>query len=226
MRHHLGLAAILLAGLSSSAYANTITWSAQEATSTAPFTLLSIPASSALSAPDASGNSSVSLGNGVTATVSESSTSTPYGGIYDTSITNIAASPISGTSTANYLVAEPNHSVTISYATSQSSFDLLWGSVDSYNDVSINFCGTAGCSVLSSITGQNLLDAPYNITTGTSAFVEFTDTDLFTSVTLSTTGIAFEFVPAVPEPVTFSILATGLVGLAVAKRRRQQLSKR
>ena len=69
--------------------------------------------------------------------------SVPQGGLYSGNTIDVAASPFNGTglAPANYLVAEPNDPVTINYGilnTSQ-TFSLLWGSVDPYNSLNLDF---------------------------------------------------------------------------------------
>ncbi|MGH7051692.1 MAG: hypothetical protein ACREFS_14085 [Acetobacteraceae bacterium] len=53
-------------------------------------------------------------------------------GVYAGNVTNQDASPFgTGDSTHNYLVAEPGDgSVTITYASTHTAFDVLWGTVD------------------------------------------------------------------------------------------------
>lgn len=65
------------------------------------------------------------------ATISFSGTS----GLYSGSTSGVSAAPFttSGPATNEYLVAQPKGAVTISYASQQQYFGLLWGSVDSYN---------------------------------------------------------------------------------------------
>jgi hypothetical protein len=103
--------------------------------------------------------------------------------------------------TTNYLGAVPGDSgVTITFATPQHQFNLLWGTADptpaTYNQVTLIFGDGAGvvngADVAASFAADGL---PFN---NPNAAVEITTAQPFTSVTLSTSFASFEFVPSVP----------------------------
>jgi hypothetical protein len=105
--------------------------------------------------------------------------------------------------TTNYLGAVPGDSgVTITFATPQHQFKLLWGTVDptpaTYNQVTIIFSDGAGvvngADVAASFASDGLSFAPGN----TNAAVVITTAQPFTSVTLAASEASFEFVPSVP----------------------------
>lgn len=105
--------------------------------------------------------------------------------------------------TDNYLGAVPGDSgVTITFATPQHQFKLLWGTIDpnpaTYNQVTINFSNGAGvvngADVAASFAADGLPFTPGN----SYAAVVITTQYPFTSVTLSASEPSFEFVPSVP----------------------------
>lgn len=160
-------------------------------------------------------------------------TSTPKSGLYAGSTITVALSPYAGTSagsaTQEYLVAEPSDPVTItSSLASQTTYQLLWGSVDTYDTLTLNML--SGSTVVStlSITGTQVAAAVGGTfaANGTSpAYVTITDTAGFNQVIASATMDAFEFDPAVvsatsvPEPTTLMLLGTSLLGLGLLSRR-------
>jgi hypothetical protein len=121
-------------------------------------------------------------------------------GVYAGS-SGLISSPFSDTTT-NYLAAVPGDSgVTITFATPQHQFKLLWGTVDptpaTYNQVMLIFSDGVGvvngADVAASFAADGL---PFGI--NPDAAVEITTAQPFTSVTLSASHPSFEFVPSVP----------------------------
>ena len=101
---------------------------------------------------------------------------------------------------------------TISFAVPITSFTFLWGSPDSYNRLTDGTVTVTGSS-FSSGTGNN----------AESKLFTFVDALGFTSLTFSTTGVAFEIAAApVPEPETYALLLAGLgVGALLFRRRKR-----
>ncbi len=142
--------------------------------------------------------------------------------------TLVAVSPYSSTNlkpaNSNYLVAQPDSEVMINLGASTTSFDLLWGSVDSFNSLTVELCSKGYCHDSETISGSDIAKAAdINADGSSGAFVELFDTTKdgsFDEVVLTSSSEAFEFVVGVPEPMTLTVLGSGLLGLGMARRRR------
>lgn len=129
-----------------------------------------------------------------------------------------------------YLSVLAGGSATYTFAAPVSSFQFDWGSIDTYNTLTIN--GTSQAIV---VPGSNFIN-PANgdqIAAGTNGRFTVTGTagELFTSVTFSSTGNSFEVdnlaVGApVPEPATWALMMLGFGGMGAALRRKPRTAAR
>ncbi len=124
--------------------------------------------------------------------------------------------PPAGSTISSYSVLSTNPGFssvgTISFAAPVTSYTFLWGSPDTYNTLTDGLVTVTGSS-FSSGTGNNAESTLYT----------FSDLRGFSSLTFSTTGVAFEVaaVTAVPEPETYALFLAGLAAMGFITRRRK-----
>jgi hypothetical protein len=166
------------------------------------------------------GESDFTLGD-ITWSLLSGSASTEKG-----SVTGQYAAPF-GMGNTTYMSVQNGGTEEATWATSQSSLSIYWGSIDAFgvdgilNEVSITVDGytlTGSDLVALGAMGNGNQGSPKN-----NEWVTITGLDPFTTVDFHAAGKnAFEFSlnPGVPEPSTWAMMALGFAGLGYAAFRR------
>jgi len=137
---------------------------------------------------------------------------------------------LSAAASGNYISVTNGATVTITFSTPQTSFALLWGSIDPGNSVSFN--DAASDTVLGSTIISLVSAIPDNQGPGGSAYVAITTNTPFTTITLTSNITSFELAGlaaanspfTIPEPssVVMAGMGLGLVGLVGLRTRRRR----
>jgi hypothetical protein len=144
----------------------------------------------------------------------------PKAGLYSGSV-SVAKSPF--LDTRDYLVAQAGDPATISFAGLQTKFGLLWGTVDTYNELDFYNDSVSSSVPVYTISGGGL-PLPGNFTYGTdAAYVTISGIGPFDRVVAVDYGQpAFEFaIDPVPEPRGISLLGLGIVTLGTIREIRR-----
>jgi len=140
-------------------------------------------------------------------------------GIYSGNTSGVAAAPYTATGPdkLNYLAAEPKSAVSISFASQQQYFGVLWGSVDSYNSLTFYNNNT----VVATLTGNQIAANANGNQTAVGSYIvntDFTNGASFNRVVATSSSPAFEFdsvafaATAVPITVASIAAATAAAG--------------
>lgn len=205
-----GLATIVAILATRAAFASPMISTQLESAGSAPFSLVSF-GSAATAGKQTTAQTITAAG--------ETFHFTGTSGVYAGNVPGLVRSPFAPGVMGDYLAAEPGGALQIDFAQPQTSFDLLWGSVDTYNAISF---GTGTQTITGPEIAMIMADTHFGLS---NVAMEITGLAPFSSITVTSTAPAFEFVPGipVPEPTTGAIISVGLIGLGLYRRKRAPL---
>lgn len=136
-------------------------------------------------------------------------------------------SPANGYDASQFVGIESGGSATLSFSTPQYYLGLLWGSIDPYGLNILTFYDSAN-NVIGTVEGDDVLSVNGSLSAGDTAYVNITSTTPFSSVVAATSPYypeCFEiddvaYAP-VPEPASLSLLAFGVFGITLLRRRQR-----
>ncbi len=126
---------------------------------------------------------------------------------------------------SQYVAVEVGGSATLSFSTPQNYFGLLWGTIGAQD--TLTFYDSAN-NVIGTVLGENLPLVPSNDWgPNSTAYVNITSTAAFSRVVATCPLLnSFEFddvayaMAPVPEPASLSLLAFGMFGITLLRRRQ------
>jgi hypothetical protein len=114
-----------------------------------------------------------------------------------------------------YIFAAGGGSVAVTWTNTVYSFDIYWGSPDTYNTLTLSNGDSIGGSAVLALTGT-----PSGSNSGTS-WIQVSDTAGFNGFTASSSQNAFEFdLAAIPEASTWAMMLLGFAGLGFVGYRK------